>query len=535
MSVTLLPIQGGNSREMPFYRQATTNTSISTHSPVDKMRINRYDEHWRMFNGVQWSFTREGGSPLVTANYARTVVQKKASFLVGRGQIIETPEVLRKITKPKILEVWRDNNEGQKLLEIAITGGVTGDVPILVVYQPPTKRELAVNPYARGRTRIRVLQPHQVFITWNPLNKEDIQRVRVVTEVPMETQETAHNAAVTENVLQKRKFIEDYYADYVEVGWEGEPRSRAPNALGEIPFVHIPNEIFPGEFWGKSDLDDLISLQREFNEKMTDVSDIVHYHAAPITIITGAKAKDLVKGPKALWSGLPEGARVTNLELSGDLGVSFKYLEFIRQLMLDISNIPDGAFGRLQSISNTSGAALQVQFQPLVEVTQRKAENYIRGLQKVNYFILRIDQIVNNTAYPVDLCRSCGGRIVVFDEKLSDGSTRKKKRCYMVDPQTLDFMKPENVKINVTIEHSFGNEVRMVPFGRVKERWGKKYPSYWDPEPMVDREKEAKLKKEKMEEQQAEQREQEQGAADREHERALELKTAGKAPAEGEE
>ena len=52
-------------------------------------------------------------------------------------------------------------------------------------------------------------------------------------------------------------------------------------------------------------------------------------------------------------------------------------------------------------------------------------------------------------------------------ETLQDGREVMKRRCYMIDPQTLDFMKPDDVKVNVTIEHSFGNEVRMMPFGLV--------------------------------------------------------------------
>jgi len=532
MSVAFLSLQGNGGTAIPFHRQMAPVAS-TVHSPVDAMRLKRYEEHWRFFNGLQWSFVREEGEALVMANYSRTVVNKKASWLVGQGQIIEVPQALRKITKPVLCKVWQDNDEDKKLLEMATTGGVTGDVPVLVAYQPPTALEKRLNPHMTGRIRIRLLQPHQVFPTWNPLNVEEIVHLRIVTEVPTYQPvppdvRGGRPAALGMGVVQKRKYIEDIYPDRIIFGWEDEKKEEMPNILGEIPFVHIPNEKFPGEFWGKSDLDDLVDLQREMNEKLTDISDIVNYHAAPVTIITGAKAKQLEKGPKAMWSGLPADAKVFNLQLGGDLGVSFKYLEFVRQLILDISNIPDGAFGRIQSISNTTGAALQVQFQPLVEATNRKAVNYIAGLQKINYFILRIDQAVNQKVYPVDLCKNCGGRIVSFKTQLQDGREVVKRRCYMVDPQTLDFMKPEDVKVNITIEHSFGNQVKMMPFGLVKEKWGKKSPSFWDPEPMVDKEKEMQARKELAEKKQEEAKAEQADMAEQEHGRQMEQIAAKK-------
>ena len=529
MSTQFLAIQGNGGTAVPFFRQ-NAPVGQTVHSPQDSMRLKRYEEHWKFYNGLQWNFMREEGEALVSANYSRTIVNKKASWLVGKGMLIDVPQGLRKITKPILVRVWKDNHQEKKLMEIAVTGGVTGDVGLLAVWQPPTDVELALNPYAKGRTRIRVLQPHTIFPEWDPLNMEKLVRLRIVTEVPTyqpippDPRRPATMAGM--GVVQKRKYVEDIYADKILTGWEDSAKTETVNSLGEIPFVHIPNELFPGEYWGKSDLDDVIDMQREFNEKLTDVSDIVNYHAAPVTIMTGAKAKQLEKGPKALWSGLPADAKVYNLALGGDLGVSFKYLEFVRQMMLDIANIPEGAFGKIQAISNTSAAALQVQFQPLVEATNRKQANYVAGIEKLNYFILRVDQLANNRRYPIDLCKNCGGRIVMFKTKLQDGREVIKRKCYLVDPQTLDFMKPDDVKVNVTIEHSFGNEVKMLPFGLVKQKWDKKNPSYWDPEPMVDKEKELKAKKDHQEKQQADAQAQGAASADDAHAKALELKTA---------
>lgn len=533
MPITFLGLRGGGSGAVPFDRRDAPNnlTSVAV-NPADSLRLKRYEEHWRFYQGLQWNFQREDGEPLVTANYCRALVDKKASWLVGKGMHIDVPEALTDITKPVLDEVWDYNQRDRLLLELAVMGGVTGDVFLLPTYQAPTSTQLALNPYTQGKIRIRLLGSHQVFPYWNPLNKEELLSVRIVTEVsdsvPVQPGDHRRSPSTptTKGVAHRRRYVEDIFPDRIVEGWDDQEKTMRPNDLGEIPLVHFPNVPFPGEYYGLSDLDGLIDIQREFNEKLTDVSDIVNYHSSPITIITGAKAKNLEKGPKALWSGLPADARVFNLELGGDLPASHRYLELVRQVMLDMANVPEGSLGRDQAISNTSAAALQVQFMPLNESVGRKRPGYEAGLAKVNYFILRYDQLVRNRMYPVDLCADCGGRIVRFVTKTADGREVVKEKCYLIDPQTLEFMKPEDVEVSVTIEHSFGSEVRKMPFGRVKELFGKKSPSFWDPSPMVDAEEEMQQRAD-HEAAEAEQKAQDTAAAS---EAAMRLEAELKAP-----
>ena len=100
------------------------------------------------------------------------------------------------------------------------------------------------------------------------------------------------------------------------------PGGDRPNPLGVIPIAHCANIPVAGSPWGLSDVADIIGLNREYNEKALEISDIVNYHAAPITVITGAKAAQLDRGPRKTWT-LPKDATVQNLqglvELDGPL------------------------------------------------------------------------------------------------------------------------------------------------------------------------------------------------------------------------
>lgn len=447
---------------------------------AELQRVKRYQEHWRFYLGQHWKFTREDGEPLVTLNYTRALVNKAVAWLVGEGMTVKVPDVLKDHTLPVINEVWKYNLVDQLLLTIALMGGVTGDVFILVTYAPPTAQARRVNPHTRGQIRIQLLNSEQVFPMWDPMDTNVLTAVRIETifhDDSLTAQQSADNAG---RQLHTRRFTQTITATQIIEQYQGSEPVVRENPLGEIPLIHIKNDPVPGEYYGLSDLNDLIDLNRELNEKATDISDIINYHAAPVTVVKGAKVRNLERSPRNIWSGLPPEADVFNLQLQGDLGASINYWNSIRTSMLEISGIPEGSLGAQQAISNTSGVALHTQYQPLVEKTNRKKTTYQPGLQDVNYFILRIKETIDPTfKMPTDLCKFCGGRIVEIVQP--DGQRRR--QCYMIDRQTFDFMKPEDVKIRFIRQYSFGEKIEEKPFKQVKKEFGKVSRSYWDPAP----------------------------------------------------
>jgi hypothetical protein len=156
-----------------------------------------------------------------------------------------------------------------------------------------------------------------------------------------------------------------------------------------IPVVHIPNVTVSGSPWGLADISDITSLNREYNEKATDISDIINYHAAPVTVITGAKLSNLEKGAKKVWGGLPKDANVFNLENGVSLGGPIEYLELLKRAMHEMTGVPETALGQMQPISNTSGVALAIQYQPMMQSHGRKTTVYGVGLRKINELALR--------------------------------------------------------------------------------------------------------------------------------------------------
>lgn len=375
----------------PSYRAASSDLTISV-SPLGLVeladeefevhgpRLNRYSMNWAMYLGHHWSYRREIGESQMVFNYYRAFTDFLINFTFARGVHFRAPKETEAIVPDLLKRVWEiDNDKQQVLWEIGQQGGVSGDCFIKVAYEDPyTDPAGGGHP---GRVRILPLNSSFCFPEFHPHDRQRLLRFKLKyrfwgTSLEGTRQVYTYTEIITDDVIEE--YINDELID-----------SRV-NPLGVIPIVHIPNVRISGSPWGLSDCNDIIGLNRNYNEVATDIADIVNYHAAPVTVIIGAKASQLEKGPRKVWGGLPKDARVENLEggASGlDLGL--KYLETIKRAMHEMVGVPETALGQMQPISNTSGVALSIQFQPLVNRWYQKTVQYQEGLERVNELVMR--------------------------------------------------------------------------------------------------------------------------------------------------
>ena len=162
-----------------------------------------------------------------------------------------------------------------------------------------------------------------------------------------------------------------------------------PNPIGEIPVVHIANQISPGSPWGMSDIAEIIPINREYNEKATDISDIISYHAAPITVVTGGTPPELEKGPSKIWGLKNDKSKVYNLE-GGFAGLphAIEHLQRLKTNMHEMTGVPVTALGQEQPISNTSGVALAIQYFHTMMKYGIKQTTYGHGIKQLTRLVL---------------------------------------------------------------------------------------------------------------------------------------------------
>jgi len=374
----------------PSYRAAASDLTVAI-SPLGLVeladeefevhgpRLNRYSSAWAWYLGHHWSYRREMGESQFYMNYVRTMSDYITNFCFGKGVQFKTPEQNNAIIPHLLDDVWNTHNNKHKVLwEMGQLAGVTGDCFVKVAYEEPFVDTAGI-PH-EGRIRVIPLNPAHCFPEYHPHDRDRIIRFKLKyrfwgTSAEGTRQVYTFTEILTDETIQQ--FINDELIDEYQ------------NVIGNVPVVHIANVSISSSPWGQSDIWDVIPLNRELNEKMTEVSDIINYHAAPVTIITGAKASQLERGPKKVWAGLPKDANVFNLESRGEMAGALEYIQFIKRTMHEITGIPEAALGQFQPVSNTSGVALAIQYQPLMNRYQMKKIHFTKGLERINELVIR--------------------------------------------------------------------------------------------------------------------------------------------------
>jgi len=374
----------------PSYRAASSDLTISI-SPLGLVeladeefevhgpRLNRYSLNWAMYLGHHTSYRRQAGETQMVFNYYRAITDYIINFSFGKGVQFRSPKQTEGIVPDLLERVWEvDNDKGTVLWEMGQQGSVSGDCFVKVAYEESYTD--TVGRFHPGKVRILPLNASFCFPEFHPHDRERLIRFKLKyrfwgTSLEGTRQVFTYTEILTDDIIEE--YINDELID-----------SR-PNPLGIIPVVHIPNVRISGSPWGLADCYDIIPLNRTYNEVSTDIADIVNYHAAPVTVIIGAKASQLEKGANKVWGGLPKDARVENLE-GGAQGLrgAMDFLAMIKKAMHEMTGVPETALGMAQPISNTSGVALSIQFQPLMNKWNQKIIQYSRGLQRINELIL---------------------------------------------------------------------------------------------------------------------------------------------------
>lgn len=342
-------------------------------------RLNRYAEYWAWYLGHHWGVRKEFGDAQLTFNYIRAFSDYINNFCFSRGIAFNAAREYEHITPALLKRIWQnDNNMKTVLWEMGQQGGVSGDIFVKVAYEPAWTDE-AGNVH-EGRVRILPLNSAYCFPTWHPHDRDRM------LEFKLKYRFWGTNTEGTRSVYTYTELIR---ADIIREYVNDELIDERPNVLGEIPIVHIPNAPATGSPWGLSDVQDIISLNRQYNETATDIVDIVNYHAAPITVVIGAKPSQLEKGANRVWSIGNKDVKVENLQSNVDLQYSIEVLTMLKTAMHEMTGVPESALGQSQPISNTSGVALSIQFQPLMQKFELKKLQYGKGLKKINELSLR--------------------------------------------------------------------------------------------------------------------------------------------------
>lgn len=360
-------------------------------------RLMKYRRYWNFYEGYHWEDMPDNDSAQVTVNFCATFVNKYVAFELGEGftfavhQDYEQEVVTSdgRTLFEYLEDIWEDNHQLALCTEIGQMKSVTGDAWLQVRYFPSDElvEEDPFGEYPNGRVAI-LLQPTSIiFPEYDPHRRDVLTKLTIMYQY-----EEVEKVGMLKNREKKstKLFKQIWTKDTVETYLGTHEPITTSNKYGFIPFVQIKNFPLAGRNYGVSDLTDIIPMNVEYNIKKSNVSEILDYHAAPVTLVFGAKIGNLEKGANKLWGGLPKDAKVQNLELNGDLGASNAYTDKLKTEMCEVSGVPETVLGGSQSISNTSGVALQYMNLPLIERTKVKRQHSEDGFERLNKMIIVI-------------------------------------------------------------------------------------------------------------------------------------------------
>ena len=372
---------------------------------VDRLR--RIKLAWNFYEGYHWEEMPEQDTPEITVNYCRAFVDKFVSFELGKAFSITTSKVMDGVAITRdnrtifeyLEDVWEDNNQFLFTTEMGQMKSITGDAWVQVRYFDAEELDDPFNEYPNGRIQLLLMPTSVVFPEYDPHQRGVLTKVTIMYTYEKIVKTPILGKTRKEQTLYKQIWTKDECAI---IDGHSEPEV-IPNKYGAIPFVQIKNLPIAGRNEGRGDLEDIIPLNTEYNMKESNVSEIIDYHAAPVTVVYGAKIGNLEKGANKMWGGLSKEARVENLELKSDLGASSNYISNLKLAMCEVGGIPETVLGGAQAVSNTSGVALQYINLPLIEKTRLKKTSTEDGIERLNKLILLVSLLEGLIKKPEDI------------------------------------------------------------------------------------------------------------------------------------
>lgn len=372
--------------------RASLGTTIVSGNERELTRMEQYFLYWKFYEGQHY---RDFNHTFVTLNYVKAFVDKVNLFLLGSTgfsfQVVSLyndviPDEVSKPMEEIIMYQWRRNNKSIIAHEMLQMGSICGDVWVMPTWNA-----------AKRFVQINILDSRQCFPIFEngDYNKLESFQLRqpleghkegyklFVTNYTTEKVETWYQKGASIVKPLRNEYTQEFSNDVIDY-------KSNPNPLGFIPIVHIKNRPSSNSYYGKSDCQDIVKLNKVYNELHQELKGIIDYYATPTTVITGATIKNMKRGLGNVWSGLPPEANVFTLGLDADLSSMTTFLDRLKTAMHEISDVPENVLGKIQSISGTSAAALQLTYQPLVQQADLKALTYGEGIAEINEMIFRI-------------------------------------------------------------------------------------------------------------------------------------------------
>lgn len=313
--------------------------------------------------------TKPGGPDDNTVvNCAATIVDKGVAFLFGEELDIEIGDEDDETGEGILNDLWPEDARHVDLIELGTNGGVFGHAWAKIVLD-------------NGQPSVLILDPLNMSAEWD---RRDYRRVNLYRN-QYNTTDDAGNPIVWREDTERagaQWVIKEYWSRPDMSGWVLQGTTDWPWPFA--PVFECKNLPKPNEYYGKADLSKYV-LHLCYYLARTDslINRIIRAHASPKPIARGIAEQDLKTGTDdVLFLPSPE-QDLKLLEMEGDLAGALAFRKQLRESLAEVSQVPEIATGKTESLGQLSGLALKILYGPLVDRTAQKRRLYGRLIKSL--------------------------------------------------------------------------------------------------------------------------------------------------------
>lgn len=368
------------------------------------------------YKGKQWSFKKEGGGTMRTYNYVFTIVENMTAFLTNEPPQMSSPP--RLVTDPveralaegrtKLLDAVHEDNALPLVFQRAVrTGSITGDSFIFGAI--PTFKTDEDGKKSFDRIRYwNVETPENIRIIWKDENFTEIGGFIKQYRISV-----AQAKKLFKEQIEKKKFTVSPDQDVENAGRT--PKSEVPMVTvkeywdeseylllfnvdnkavyynkhdwGFVPLHYVPNIHIPGEPKGTSDIEHELDPQQEYNERASDLADIIKEIAKPTYWGKNLDNLTEVRSGQTVIYQVGDDGDIQAMPRSGETFPVENYLNDRKNDIISLSGLNQILYPGNQVLQST-GRALSVVMQGVNNKISLRKEWWIQAFKELNKTIL---------------------------------------------------------------------------------------------------------------------------------------------------
>lgn len=364
-----------------------------------------------------------------TYNYVFTVVENMTAFLTNEPPQMSCPSrdiadpVERAIAegKTKLLDSIHEENYVSLVFQKAVrTGSITGDAFIFGAIPTFTTREMEGDDGVRKKEKVfdsirywNIEKPETIRVIWKDENFAEIggfikqYRISVAMANKMFAEEIAaskvrvvadfntDNAGDPEPTDVPMCTIKEYWDEneyLLMFNADNKPVHYMKHDWGYIPLQYVPNIHLPGEPKGTSDIEHELDPQQEYNERASDLADIIKEISRPTYWGKNLDNLTEVRSGQIVVYQVGDDGEINAMPKSGQTFPLENYLNDRKNDIISLSGLNQVLYPGSQTLQAT-GRALSVVMQGVNNKIALRKEWWIKAFKELNKSILFLSEL----------------------------------------------------------------------------------------------------------------------------------------------